>query len=284
MDDFAYGWEGGQSYLNEVLKIKDIHDKTSKDLRDYIGKSFQKLNCFLMPHPGFKVFDKKFDGRHSMLGEDFVTQLKSFVPELLENDKLTVKGMYLRPMKAAELYRNICNYITLFKSDVLPEPKSIYQTMLDTQLACVVENCINIYRNLINEKESLINKEPQIENLREEALRSAMCQFMDLPKMGNIEDESKYKQILIEKLDLEYEHWKRATIERLKREEAERIMDEERKRYAEALQKEQRRVEELENERRFPVRFVRECQNSMMNPLNLMMAIGVAGAILIIIF
>lgn len=284
MEENAYGWEGGKTYLSQVLKIKDIHDKSSRDLRDYIGKSFKQIDCFLMPHPGFQVFAKTFDGRYSMLDKEFVEQLKNFVPQLLTSNNLTVKGMYLRPMKASELYRNIGNYINLYKSDILPEPKSIYQTMMETQLSCVVENIVNNYRNLINEREPIICTEAGIESLKEEALNKSLQEYLDCPKMGETEDEVKYKNILLEKLKNEYELWKKGTIERLKREEAERLREEERKRYAEALQAEVRRREELEAERRFPVRVFRDCQNQMMNPCNLMMAVGVAGAILIILF
>jgi atlastin len=282
-DEWEFGWNGGQAFLNEVLRIKNIHDQSSKDLRDYIGRSFQKINCFLMPHPGFQVFAKNFDGRLTMIDNDFKEQLQSFVPELLDPEKLTVKGMYLRPMRASELYRNICSYINLFKSDTLPEPKNIYETMLITQLTCVVENCLNQYRVQVNESEPLINTEAGMTQLHEDALSKAIQQYLDYPKMGDTEDEIKFRDILMDKINSDHEVWRRGTIERLKREEAERLREEEAKRYAEALQAEISRRRELENEQRFPVRIMRDCQYQLMNPCNLTMAVGVAIVLLIAI-
>lgn len=236
-----------------------------------------------MPHPGFQVFAKNFDGRLSMIDDDFKEELKSFIPELLDPEKLTVKGMYLRPMKASELYRNICSYINLYKTDRLPEPKNIYETMLITQLTCVVENCLNQYRDQVNESEPLVNTEAGITSLHEDALSKAIQQYLDYPKMGGTEDEIKYRDTLMEKINSDFELWKRGTIERLKREEAERLRLEEARRYAEALQEEINRRRELENEQRFPVRIMRDCQYQLMNPCNLTMAVGVACVLLIAI-
>jgi atlastin len=283
-EEHEYGWSGGQAFLNEVLRIKENHDQSSKDLRDYIGNSFKQMECFLMPHPGFKVFAKDFDGRHSLLMDDFRNMLKLFVPDLLNPDKLTVKGSYLRPMSGSELYRNVCSYVRLFQSNTLPEPKNIYETMMETQLSCVVDNSLNKYRNLINEREPTICTEQGIIYLHNEALEIAMKYYLDSPKMGDPDDERTFKDSLVSKIELDYETWRRGTLERLKREEAERLREEEAKRYAAELQNRDRRLEELENEQRFPVMLYRGCQNQLTNPCNMTIAVGLGCLLLILIF
>jgi atlastin len=48
--DYDYGLKGGNEYLESILKITRHHGKQAQELRNEIRSSFERLNCFLMPH------------------------------------------------------------------------------------------------------------------------------------------------------------------------------------------------------------------------------------------
>ncbi len=220
----VFGWIGGQEYLSKnVLEIRPNHDKASQELREYLcGKSFHKINCFLMPHPGLNVSECDFDGKLASIREDFKEQLKLLVPEILHPEKLTLKGLYLKPMKSSDLYASIHSFINLFKSDKLPEPKSLYETIMIDQLKSLLEKCLRLYLDEINKTQSEIQNQAGIELLDQTAKSKAIQYYSDEPKMGSEEIQNEYKNLLIAKINLEYEKWKIGIMERLEKEEAQR--------------------------------------------------------------
>ena len=44
--------EGGESYLDDFLKVKNGQKEELKSVRQFIHNSFEELCCALFPHPG----------------------------------------------------------------------------------------------------------------------------------------------------------------------------------------------------------------------------------------
>jgi len=61
--DYAYGAAGGNTYLQKKLSIDDSKPEELKDLRKTINSYFEKVDCFLMPNPGTKIFQPIFNGK-----------------------------------------------------------------------------------------------------------------------------------------------------------------------------------------------------------------------------
>ncbi|CAF2038362.1 unnamed protein product [Rotaria magnacalcarata] len=62
--DRRYGFEGGEEYLLDCLKIQEKQPNELKLLRSRLRQCFCKVNCLLMPHLGLQVTTgEDFDGK-----------------------------------------------------------------------------------------------------------------------------------------------------------------------------------------------------------------------------
>jgi atlastin len=218
-----FGWLGGLRYLNEtVLETRENHDKASHELREYLReKSFQKINCFLMPHPGLEVTEIDFDGRLASVRDDFKEQLKLLVPEILHPEKLICKGLYMNKMKASSFNASIASFVELFKSERLPEPKSFFETMVENQLKGLFESCLHLYLTEIDQVKLDIKNQNEIALQHEICKNKALQHFLNEPKMGTKEDQDEYRNDLAKQLNQEYDKWKDGIRERLEKEDVE---------------------------------------------------------------
>ncbi|XP_018017003.2 atlastin-2-like [Hyalella azteca] len=92
------GHEGGQVVLEKVLgqlgekAEKPMHESARQRLRQGLRQSFEKLECYLMPHIGSgPAEDSNFDGRPNQLSPKFVEHIRLLVPRLLAPERLVVK-------------------------------------------------------------------------------------------------------------------------------------------------------------------------------------------------
>lgn len=122
-----YGSIGGAQMLSKILDINEKQPLELQSIRKHIMSCFEKIDCFLMPHPGFEVVeDKLFKGRLKDIRPIFIDQLKSLVPLLLAPENLTVKKIGGKPIKAGQLLPYLMSYFKFFTSTDIPEPKSLF--------------------------------------------------------------------------------------------------------------------------------------------------------------
>lgn len=57
-DNYQYGVESGERYLDKTLQASEQQSEFMKELRDLLPDVFDELSCFLLPHPGQKVADR----------------------------------------------------------------------------------------------------------------------------------------------------------------------------------------------------------------------------------
>ena len=65
------------SYLNGVLAERKAKDLA--DTREAITSCFEKISCYLLPHPGIPVTKKSYDGDLGALETDFINLLSRYV-------------------------------------------------------------------------------------------------------------------------------------------------------------------------------------------------------------
>ena len=117
--EHAYGFEGGSKLLDKKLQLSDTMPEQLQRVRRKIRKCFKEIGCFLLPHPGSKVAtNPNFDGRTKDYDEDFLENIKSFVPSLLDPSNLIVKEIGGRPVTGRELLEYFKVYITMFAGKV----------------------------------------------------------------------------------------------------------------------------------------------------------------------
>lgn len=206
-DEFPYGAAGGGSFLSHVLEVKHGQISELKSVRESIKKSYEKLECHLMPHPGITVATSKaYDGRLSEIEPDFVHQLKHLVPGLLCPRKLQIKKMNNLPVKAFECFEYFKMYVKMFRENKdLPKPKSIYASTVEKHYQIIVGQCIHVYMNELVDAETGLITIKKLEDLlqfHKETKDRAQMNYDMHPKMGDAESEFRHKNVL----DGELEH------------------------------------------------------------------------------
>lgn len=127
-----YGFQGGSSYLDELLEI--THDQPAElhNVRHHIRSSFDLLNCCLLPHPGRHVqTDPNFNGKLSEIDREFLTVLKQVVPTMLRPDKVLTKKVNGTELKAKDFVGFLRMCWQSFNSTTIPTARSIYNITVE---------------------------------------------------------------------------------------------------------------------------------------------------------
>jgi len=130
---YSYGSSGGEQYLTEVLKVKDDQSPALKDVRQNIGSTFDKLHCFLMPHPGPIVTERNYDGHFSPLGDDFKEKLKELIEWMFAPQHLEKKRILNSEVTGQELEAFFKTYFGKFQSQYASTAQSIYDATVAQQ-------------------------------------------------------------------------------------------------------------------------------------------------------
>lgn len=129
--------------LQRRLEISDKQHPDLQSLRRHISSCFREIECFLMPHPGLNVAtNPKFDGRLADITVEFKQSLKELVPMLLAPENLKVKEINGQKVKARDLVQYFKSYLAMFRSNEMPEPK--------TMLLVRYKSGLNLIYNLLH--------------------------------------------------------------------------------------------------------------------------------------
>lgn len=213
-EEYNYGLNGGNKFIKMFLKIKDFHTSELKSIREYLQRTFDSITCFLMPYPGkVTARNSSFDGRWSVIDEEFVEAMKELFPIILAPANLTVKTINGVPVKAFELSVFVKQYVDLFKSETLPEAKSIYESTLDNQFQILMSKAVEVYLESISAYQDHIRDKEEVEKLHEVAKGLALQFFDDGKKFGSNEDGLVYIKDLDEKIEKAFGEWKPVVLE-----------------------------------------------------------------------
>jgi atlastin len=117
---------GMQKYLSDVLRTRGLGDLQST--REQITRCFGKLDCFQLPHPGFSVTKKNYDGAISKIDPFFRALVNKYVRILFESE-LEAKVINGRKLSGRELQTYFEVYVKMFQAGQKSFPKAM--TMLD---------------------------------------------------------------------------------------------------------------------------------------------------------
>lgn len=115
-----------QTYLAEVIKTRGLNDLQST--REQIVRCFEKLDCFMLPHPGFSVVKKNYDGAISKIDPFFRALVNKYV-RILFDQELDAKVINGRKLSGKELQTYFEVYVKMFQAGQKSFPKAM--TMLD---------------------------------------------------------------------------------------------------------------------------------------------------------
>lgn len=194
--EHEFGLTGGDQLLEKKLIVNDRQPLQLQRVRKHIRSCFNSISCFLMPHPGKTVAtNPKFDGRISAIDEDFLEQLKVFVPILLSPKNLVVKQIGGSDVTGRQLLEYFKVYINIFKGETMPEPKSMLEATAEANNRAAVALARDHYatsmEQLCGGKMPFIHPK-ELEKKHNEVLTASIEVFEKTRKMGGREYSEAY--------------------------------------------------------------------------------------------
>jgi hypothetical protein len=186
-----------------------------------------------------------YDGNWGDMDDDFKEELELLIAALLSPDKLVVKQINGKSLDSSEYLAYVEQYLTLFKSNELPEAQTIYESTVEKQLQLVVDTCFDRYKELIEQTINLVQSSEQIPIFHENSMNAALIKFKETKKMGNAGHSRKFEQQLTERMQKMFEQWSSQTEEGLRR-----LREEQEKTRLATLEKERLYREQIAAEKR----------------------------------
>ncbi|XP_050722071.1 atlastin-like isoform X1 [Eriocheir sinensis] len=208
--EIPYGHQGGQQLLDDILQITEKQHPAHQEVRRDLRKCFRDINCYLMPHPGFKVIQKKdFDGRLIDIEEEFVKHLLLLVPRLLAPENLVKKEIGGQPIKARDLLKFFTLFMEVFKDNDLPEPTTLVEFAAQASSQAALEAGKECYAEAM---EALVGgdrpflKTAQMEAEHTKLKEKAIQTYLEKNKYGrkNQSVVEKYQLMLEEEIEKMY--------------------------------------------------------------------------------
>eukprot|EP01032_Pedospumella_encystans_P009521 gene9521-11199_t len=175
-----------QKYLSDVIKTRGLNDLAST--REQILRCFDKLDCYMLPHPGFSVTKKNYDGSISKIDPMFRALVNQYV-RLLFDQELEAKLINGRKLGGRELQTYFQVYVKMFQAGQKSFPKAM--TMLD---ATAEANNRNAYDGaLLHYKTNMEKlagqdqpyvKEVELQTMHDALYIQAFEQFDEIATMG----------------------------------------------------------------------------------------------------
>jgi len=112
-------------YLDSVISSKAHKDL--QETREQIIRCFGDIRAFMLPHPGFNVIRKTYDGSIDKIEHSFLKMLNYYVKQVFSK-KLEPKKIHGNYLTGPELFEYIRTYVALFKSGAqFPEAKTMLE-------------------------------------------------------------------------------------------------------------------------------------------------------------
>lgn len=145
--EYPYGSAGGEAFLELVLALRDDQKDSQNKLRESLRDCYETIQCCLFPYPGKKVAcSADFDGSLSEIDEDFVEQLKLFIPKIFGYSNLQVKKINGVDATGENCFEFLSTYVKMFNdSDELPDVSTMHESTQDNYFRKMVRKSLNIY-------------------------------------------------------------------------------------------------------------------------------------------
>lgn len=222
--DFEFGHLGGEKYVNNVLKVEDFQSSDLQSVRKFISSSFDIVSCYLMPSPGDTVnegqdYDTKvaFDGSWKAMRNIFFVELKNVISWLFDKKNLKIKSINHKLINAEELKTYIDNYIKALASDDMPNITTMYEATLESFIANLVSKFVAQYNKIM--VISTISSENNSKDILDDmfmahnySMTHMLLQFYQSKKMGNEQQITVYRNLLIKEINEKFESLKQIVI------------------------------------------------------------------------
>ncbi|XP_018527333.1 atlastin-2 isoform X2 [Lates calcarifer] len=200
-----YGLEGGNTFLERRLQVKQNQHEELQNVRKHIHSCFSNIGCFLLPHPGLKVATNPyFDGRLRDIDGDFKRELAKLVPLLLAPDRLVEKEIGGNKVTCRDLLEYFKAYIKIYQGEELPHPKSMLQATAEANNLTAVAGAKDMYSKSMEQVcggDKPYIAPADLERCHGEFREHSVRYFRSVKKMGGEEFCQRYQNQLESELD-----------------------------------------------------------------------------------
>uniref|UniRef100_A0A3Q1GLW6 Atlastin GTPase 2 n=1 Tax=Acanthochromis polyacanthus TaxID=80966 RepID=A0A3Q1GLW6_9TELE len=206
--EHSYGLEGGQSFLEKRLQVKQNQHEELQNVRKHIHSCFSNISCFLLPHPGLKVAtNPHFDGRLRDIDEEFKTELVNLVPTLLSPENLVEKEIGGVKITCRDLLHYFKAYMKIYQGEELPHPKSMLQATAEANNLAAVAGAKEAYNKSMEQVcggDKPYISPAELERRHAELRQASVRHFRSVKKMGGEDFCRRYQEQLEAELDEAY--------------------------------------------------------------------------------
>ncbi|KAM6942242.1 atlastin-2-like isoform 2-T2 [Lycodopsis pacificus] len=206
--EHPYGLEGGLSFLEKRLQVKQNQHEELQNVRKHIHSCFSNIGCFLLPHPGLKVAtNPHFDGRLRDIDEEFKKELVNLVPTLLSPENLVEKEIGGVKITCRELLHYFKAYMKIYQGEELPHPKSMLQATAEANNLAAVAGAKDLYNKSMEQVcggDKPYMSPGELERRHAELRQASVKQFRSVKKMGGVDYCRRYQEQLEAELDVAY--------------------------------------------------------------------------------
>ena len=98
------------------MKIDGNSPQELKDLKTGLGSNFEKMECYLLPHPGLYVAtNPDFNGDLNKVETPFLEQIQKFCCSVLSPKNIYLNKIGGCEMQAKEMVKYFQSYLEIFK-------------------------------------------------------------------------------------------------------------------------------------------------------------------------
>ncbi|XP_049303135.1 atlastin-like isoform X2 [Bactrocera dorsalis] len=192
-----FGALGGKKLLEKTLIRKDKRPEENEQLCENVKTSFNEIDCYLMPHPGFAIEEDDFRGCLKDLRDEFKKHLRDFIPLILAPENLIIKEINGEKLKVDHLLTYIRSYFESFNSKECPEPTTIFKATAEANNQIHATNAEELYESKMTELTSPDKPyipEEELKRQHEEFEKQTISSYKDKPLMGKAYFLKKYCQ------------------------------------------------------------------------------------------
>jgi len=136
-----------QTYLTKLIKTRG--DASLQSTRDQIARCFERVDCFLLPHPGIPVTKPNYDGSLKALDQGFRGLLDQFA-RLVFDEQLEPKRVQKRYITGIELANYFEAYVKLFQSgEGFPKAMTILEATAEANNRNAYDLAVNKYTEVM---------------------------------------------------------------------------------------------------------------------------------------
>mmetsp|Transcript_5241 Transcript_5241/g.14868 ORF Transcript_5241/g.14868 Transcript_5241/m.14868 type:complete len:577 (-) Transcript_5241:128-1858(-) len=175
-------------YLETVIAERDALDL--KETRDQISSCFEKVSCFMFPHPGMKVTKKTYTGDVSAIDPLFLRLLDRYCERVFNRGtNLVPKAIRGRELTAAELGGYIKEYARMFESGArFPEAATMLEATANANNSNATNLTVHEYKDKMDRiagpSVTSFLKPEELEEMHQRAVQECLGHFEDMATFG----------------------------------------------------------------------------------------------------